>query len=97
VSRFKRRVESLERSSVTSINADELDLQAYRKRLAFEFDLALAKLIQTEHGDEYWAWLCDAAERGGMPVPLAELDPVKFPGLIALHARIAAEFEPRWK
>ena len=50
MSRWKRRVESFERASEISLDAAELDLAEYRKRLAFEFDLALAKVIQSEHG-----------------------------------------------
>jgi len=98
VSRFARRVESLERASATSLNADELDLQTYRKRLAFEFGSVMSELIRSDcPHEEYWGWLCDSAERGGVPVPLADLDPVRFPTLVPLHARVTADFAARWK
>ena len=98
MSRFRRRVESLERASETSLNAGELDLQAYRDGLAFEFDTALAKLIRSDcPHEEFWGWLSDSAERGGVPVSLADLDPMRFPTLVALYARVTADFAPRWK
>jgi len=98
MSRFKSRLDSLERASDTNFHADELNLQTYRDELAFEFDNVLAKLIRSDcPHEEFWDWLSDAAERGGVPVSLADADPERFPTLLSLHARVTAEFAPRWK
>ena len=89
-------MEGLERASAVTLADDQLDLQTYRKRLSFEFDVALANAIRAECFDELWLWIYDSAEHHRVR-PVHELDPARFPKLVALHARVSADFEPRWK